>query len=129
MNSSALNVLDYSVSEGDAMKQSNNIESNDELRQEGNWMGICNMVQSALYQSCDVYVNDNGILTLEGERAFGCIRNGALLGGGALTFGLPPGIITKGLEILSAPTGCDRIVDFQALDAIGNLDTILGFLN
>jgi hypothetical protein len=92
-------------------------------------MGICNMVQSVLYKSCKAYVNDNGILTSEGERAFGCIRNGALLGGGALTLGLPPGLITKGLDILSAPTGCDGIVDFQALNAIGNLDTILGFLN
>ena len=72
---------------------------------------------------------DYGILTSEGERAFGCIRNGALLGGGALTLGLSPGLITKGLDILSAPTGCDGIVNFQALNAIGNLDTILGFLN
>jgi len=89
----------------------------------------CCIRWSALYQNCDVYVNDNGILTVEGERAFGCIRNGALLGGGALTLGLPPGLITKGLEMLSAPTGCDGIVNFQALNAIGNLDTILGFLN
>ena len=79
MNSSALNALEYSVSESDAMKQPNNIESNDELRQEENWMGICNMVQSVLYHSCDVYVDDNRILTSEGERAFSCIRNGVYL--------------------------------------------------
>jgi hypothetical protein len=106
-----------------------NVASYDESSNEGNWMGICNTVQSALYESCNQYVDDDGDLTTEGERAFGCIRNGALLGGGALTFGLPPGLITKGLEILSAPTGCDGIVNFQALNAIGNLDTILGFLN
>ena len=87
------------------------------------------MVQSAFYKSCNAYVNDNGILISEGERVFGCNRNCALLGGGALTLGLPPVLITKGLDILSAPTGCDGIVDFQALNAIGNLDTILGFLN
>ena len=33
------------------------------------------------------------------------------------------------LYILSAPTGDDGLVNFQALNAIGNLDTILGFLN
>jgi hypothetical protein len=43
-----------------------------------------------------------------------CIRNGALLGGGAkaLVPGLPLGWIFRGLGMLAGPTGCDGIVEW-----------------
>ena len=92
------------------------------------WMQMCGYVQGALYQTCDNYVDDDGDLTRDGEEAFDCIRNGALLGGGALTLGLPPGLITRGLEMLAGPTGCDGIVNFQILNNIGGLGTILNLI-
>jgi len=92
-------------------------------------MRICKMVQSALYKSCNFYVNDNGVLTGEGERAFGCIRNGAILGAGALSLGIPLGGIVEGLDFLDDMTGCDNIVNFGVLETIGGLDTILNLLH
>ena len=58
---------------------------NSSFGQYGNldWNQICNTVEFALFDSCDVYVNSSGQLTYEGERAMGCIRNGLLLGGAA----------------------------------------------
>lgn len=53
------------------------------------WMSICNTVSVALVQPCNVYVNQDGTFTQEGERAFGCIRNGVLMAGGALALGVP----------------------------------------
>jgi hypothetical protein len=89
------------------------------------WMGMCNKVQLALYQSCDTLVNSSdGSLTSEGERAFGCIRNGALLALGALGLGLPPGVIIGGLGLLAAPTGCDSIVKMDQLGSIGDLSSL-----
>jgi hypothetical protein len=63
-------------------------------------MGKCNKVQLALYPSCDTLVNSSGgTLTSEGERAFGCIRNGALLALGAIGLGVHPGV---SMSILSS---------------------------
>jgi hypothetical protein len=92
------------------------------------WMQLCGYVQGALYQSCDNYVDDDGDLTRDGETAFGCIRNGAILGGGAMTFGLPPGLIIGGLNLLAGPTGCDGIVNLQILNNMGGLSTILNLI-
>jgi hypothetical protein len=49
------------------------------------WMSICTTVQPALYPSCDTLVNSDGTLTPEGQHAVDCIKNGALLAGGAMT--------------------------------------------
>ena len=88
-------------------------------------MGICNKVQLALYQSCDTLVNSSdGTLTSEGERAFGCIRNGALLALGALGLGVSPGIIIGGLGLLAALTGCNGIVKMDQLGSIGDLSSL-----
>ena len=92
------------------------------------WMQICGYVQGALYQTCDNYVDDDGDLTRDGETAFGCIRNGALLGGGAMALGLPSFLIIPGLDLLSGPTGCDGIVNLQILNNMGGLSTILSLI-
>ncbi len=74
------------------------------------WNEICNTVEFALYNSCDVYVKTFGQLTYEGERAMGCIRNGLLLGGAAFGLNVPLEIIVPVLDILGGMTGCDGIV-------------------
>ena len=122
LNAEALN------SKNDSGKEPDNTENNDESIQEGDWMRICNMVQSALYKSCNAYVNDNGILTTEGERAFGCIRNGALLGGGAALLGAPLEFIIPGLNVLAGMTGCDGIVKLDLLSSLENPTHLLNTL-
>ena len=52
------------------------------------WISICNAVQSALYKSCSAYVNPDNTLTYEGEGAVKCIKNGAVIGGGASALGV-----------------------------------------
>ena len=85
------------------------------------------MVQLALYQSCDELVNSDGSLTDQGQHAFYCIRNGALLGGGAklLVPVAPTGMIIRGLEMLAGPTGCGGIVKLDALRQISGLGSII----
>jgi len=80
------------------------------------WNSICNTVSVALVQPCDVYVNGDGTFTQEGERAFGCIRNGVLMAGGAMTFGVPTPIIISGLRLLAGQTGCDNIVNWNLVN-------------
>jgi hypothetical protein len=70
---------------------------------------------AALYSSCDTLVN-SGILTAEGQRALGRIRNGAMLaGGGAGLLGVPVPLISKGLSLLAAGTLSEEIdtTDFK----------------
>jgi hypothetical protein len=82
------------------------------------WMKKCLLIQPALYKSCNEYVDDNGVLTTEGERAVVCIRDGAIIGLGSSKFGLPPVLIFPGLEMLAEMEGCDGIVNFQVLNTL-----------
>ena len=91
------------------------------------WIKICNDLQTALVSSCDVLVNPDNILTREGERAVGCIRNGiALAGGGSLLLSLPLPLVIGALQILEEPTGCGGIVEWGL---IGNVDNLQGIIN
>ena len=82
---------------------------------------MCNAVQSYLMLSCSSYVNSNGVLTTEGERAKGCITNGAILTGAGYLLsdgtvaarGVAP--IIGILAPLSEATGCGGIVNWQKL--------------
>ncbi|HZI71308.1 MAG TPA: hypothetical protein VFD60_09115 [Nitrososphaeraceae archaeon] len=87
------------------------------------WNGICNTVSSALVQTCDTYVNPDGTFTQEGERAFGCIRNGVLMAGGAMALGVPTPIIIGGLRLLAGQIGCDNIVNWN-LVTLGDLKSL-----
>jgi hypothetical protein len=78
------------------------------------WDSICNQVQSLLVQSCRDLVNSDGTLTDQRQTAVGCIRNGVLLGLGGLSQGLPLPVIIGGLKLLSNPTGCGNIVNWDA---------------
>jgi hypothetical protein len=95
---------------------------------QGNWLGTCQTIQNYLVSTCGTYVNSDGSLTVEGERAKGCITNGGILAGGSwlLSNGvLPAGTIVDGLRIAASVTGCDGIVDFVALKQATNLLDIL----
>jgi hypothetical protein len=90
------------------------------------WNNICSQVQryGLLVQSCADLVYPDGTLTQKGQTAVGCIRNGVVLGVGALAItplSLP--LIIDGLKALSVPTGCGNIVNWDA----ANLD-VLNFL-
>lgn len=74
------------------------------------WNNVCNTLQPILFQSCNELVNSDGTFTQDGERAYGCIRNGILLAGRGLAFQLPPPIITAALKALETPTGCGAVV-------------------
>jgi hypothetical protein len=88
-----------------------------EQQQGIDWSGICNQIQSILVESCDQLVNSDGSFTLDGQRAHDCIQNGILLGGGALALGLPLPMVIPGMKALSDPTGCNNIVNWDALDS------------
>ena len=72
-----------------------------------------------------LYKNLLGPLTYEGERALGCIRNGALITIGAGILGVPWSIIPKGLDLLEEPTECDGIIKMDMLSQIGGLSGLL----
>jgi hypothetical protein len=93
-----------------------------------NYSGVCQTVQPVLIQSCSTLVNGDGSLTTDGTHAMNCIKNGVLLGGGATLLGLPLPLVLKGLSILSAPTGCDGIVDMSAFNLL-NIGSISSLLN
>lgn len=63
-------------------------------------------------------INHDGTLTGEGQRALGCIRNGAMLAGGAGLLGLPTPIIGKGLSLLAG--------GIVKMDEINNVASSMG---
>jgi hypothetical protein len=81
------------------------------------WNGICNQIQSILVESCGQLVDSDGSFTSDGQRAHDCIQNGILLGGGALALGSPLPMVIPGLKALSDPTGCNNVVNWDALDS------------
>ncbi len=93
-----------------------------------NWMSICNTLQRALYSSCNSLVNSDGTLTSEGNRALTCIRNGALLAAAAGLSSIPPGFIARGLQTLEGPTGCAGIVNWNIVNQIASVATILNLI-
>ncbi|NAL78159.1 hypothetical protein [Nitrososphaera sp. AFS] len=90
---------------------------NGDGQQGTDWSGICNQIQSILVESCSQLVNTDGSFTADGQHAHDCIQNGILLGGGALALGLPLPMVIPGLKALSGQTGCDNIVNWDALDS------------
>lgn len=92
------------------------------------WTGICSSLQPALLSPCTSLVSSNGTLTYEGERAVGCIRNGALLAAGAGLNAIPLNWIIGGLQALEGPTGCSGIVNWEMLNQVGGTDSILDLI-
>ena len=79
-----------------------------------NFKAPCDILHPALYQPCSSYVNPNGLLTAEGQKAYGCIRNGFWLGlGGLLLSGGDVPAVTLALGILAPITGCGKVVHLE----------------
>jgi hypothetical protein len=92
------------------------------------WAGICTTPQPALISPCTALINSDGTLTYEGNRAVGCIRNGALLAAAAGFNAIPLDWIIGGLQALERPTGCSGILNWEMLNQVGSTDTILDLI-
>jgi hypothetical protein len=88
----------------------------------------CDILSPALYQPCSSYVNPDGSLTKEGQRAYDCIKGGFVLGlGGLLLSGGDVPAVTASLGILAGFTGCGKVVHLEL--AAGLLGGDVGILN
>lgn len=85
------------------------------------WIQLCQQADAIIIPPCSSLVFPNNVLTTEGERAWGCIRNGILLAGGGLVINLPRDVIIPILKSLSEPTGCGGIVDWDYIGSVGDL--------
>jgi len=94
-----------------------------------NWIRICRDLDPVLIPSCNSLVYQNNVLTSEGERAVGCIRNGLFLaGGGIFLLSIPVEYIIPILRVLQEPTGCGGIVEWSYIGNVGNLKGIIDVL-
>ena len=64
-----------------------------------------------MQESCDSLINSDGSLTSEGDRAVGCITNGAILTVLGNQLNIPLDTIKEYTWGLAAPTGCSGIVN------------------
>jgi hypothetical protein len=100
------------------------------LQRSLSWRQICNLLTPILVSPCYQLVNRDNTLTYEGERAVGCIRNGIILAGGAVyLLNLPLPLIIAALSMLSTPTGCGDIIDWEHIDELSNVQEIIRFLS
>lgn len=96
------------------------------LQRSLSWRQICTLLTPILVSPCYQLVNRDNTLTYEGERAVGCIRNGIILAGGAVyLLNLPLPLIIAALSMLSTPTGCGDIIDWEHIDELSNLKGII----
>jgi hypothetical protein len=79
------------------------------------WTTLCTAEQSYLLESCDSLINPDGSLTTEGDRAVGCITNGAILTVLGTQFNLPLDTIKGILGGLATPTGCGGMVNLDQI--------------
>ena len=54
-----------------------------------NDLNMCSAVEKYLVSPCSTYVDYNGVLSIEGQRAKGCISNGIMLTGAGLISHVP----------------------------------------
>jgi hypothetical protein len=90
---------------------------NGDGQQGTDWSGICNQIQSILVESFSQLVNTDGSFTSDGQHEHDCIQNGILLGSGALAVGLPLPMVIPGSKAFSGQTGCDNVVNWDALNS------------
>ena len=61
-----------------------------------------------------------------GDKAIGCITNGAILTVGGNMLGLQTGTIGKVVNFLAKPTGCDGIVNMDQIQTVSAGDALEG---
>jgi hypothetical protein len=81
------------------------------------WRTLCNNTQQYLLKSCDRLINPDGSLTSDGDRAAGCIWNGAVLTGAGIKLHLPLGPIGNILGGLASLTGCGDIANINQIQS------------
>lgn len=81
-----------------------------------NDLNMCKAVENYLVSPCSTYVDSNGVLSTEGQRAKGCISNGIMLTGVGLVSHLPVEMIIGILKPLSENTSCGGIVNWGLLE-------------
>jgi hypothetical protein len=91
-------------------------------------MPIRTILKSALYSPCNLLVNSDGTLTYEGNRAVTCISNGATLAAAAGFNSISIDLISRALQYLEELTGCGGIVNWNMVNRIGNVATILNII-
>jgi len=90
------------------------------------WAKACSFAQSYLLQSCSSLINPDGSLTSAGDKAVGCITDGAILTIAAKKYlGMQTGTIGNVLNFLSKLTGCDGIVDFNTAQSSPDLQRLV----
>ena len=93
------------------------------------WIQICQQLDPILIPSCSSLVYPDNTLTGEGERARVCIQNGIALAGGATLLALPLPLVIGALKLLSEPTGCGDIIEWDYADSVGGLKEIIGIFS
>ncbi|HEY7570229.1 MAG TPA: hypothetical protein VH796_02550 [Nitrososphaeraceae archaeon] len=92
------------------------------------WAKLCSSAQSYLLQSCSSLINPDGSLTSVGDKAVGCITNGAILTIAAKKYlGMQTGTIGNVLNFLAKPTGCDGIVDLNNAQNSPDLERLVNY--
>ena len=92
------------------------------------WMELCLQADAIIIPSCSSLVSQNNVLTTEGERAWGCIRNGLLLAGGAALLQWPLEVVIPELQVLSEPTECRGIIEWNSVTHVENLRGLIDIL-
>jgi hypothetical protein len=89
------------------------------------WTTLCGAEQRYLVESCNSLINPDGSLTGNGDRAVGCITNGAILTVLASQFNLPLDTIKSLLGGLAGPTGCSGIVNLDQIQTSPDLQRLV----
>jgi hypothetical protein len=92
------------------------------------WAKLCSSAQSYLLESCSSLINPDGSLNSAGDKAVGCITNGAILTIAAKKYlSMQTGTIGNLLNLLAKPTGCDGIVDLNNAQNSPDLDRLVQY--
>jgi hypothetical protein len=91
------------------------------------WTTLCKAGQSYLNETCDSLINPDGSLTSEGNRAVGCITNGAIVTVIGSTFNMPLSTIKGLLGYLAPVTGCGGIVNLDQIQTSPDLQRLAQF--
>jgi len=93
------------------------------------WSVLCNQGQGYLVQSCSDLIDSSGALTQAGDRAVGCITNGAIITIAANTFHLPLDLVKSALGAIAPMTGCDGIVNLNTIQTGPQVQSLLTTLS
>ena len=91
------------------------------------WTTLCSSAESYLLESCDSLIDSNGVLTSAGDKAIGCITNGAIVTIIATKLNMQLGSINNLLGGLAGMTGCSGIVNLNKVQASPDIQRLAQF--